>query len=355
MIKLQFGKYVLFQVVFWIIAYNFLACITILLLKSHELILHINILANIGSASVLGTLQGLAVVLVERFSNNRFFIKQSLGVVIIFRSLLYFITTVIILAAFRYFVYEKVMRTLFHNAELSFDDDSWKYIFYMTLIYNFMMSLVVNFMEQVNRKFGPGMLLPLMLGKYRVPREENRVFLFMDLQSSTTIAEKLGHLQYSAMIRDCFLEINIIASKHNAQIYQYVGDEVVITWHANGTSNDFACIDFFFDCEARFHKRAAYYQQRYGFKPQFKAGAHMGNVTAVEIGEIKRDIAFHGDTLNTASRLQSLCNEYHQLMLISATLATHASRAPYQVTSLGNVQLKGKSIPTEIFSVLQNR
>ena len=92
------------------------------------------------------------------------------------------------------------------------------------------MTLVISFINQVNKKYGPGVLVPLLLGKYRNPQEEERIFMFMDLKSSTTVAEELGHLKYSSFIRDCFMDINQVLLPFNAQVYQYVGDEIVVTW-----------------------------------------------------------------------------------------------------------------------------
>jgi adenylate cyclase len=83
------------------------------------------------------------------------------------------------------------------------------------------MTMVLYFIIQVNKKYGPGILLPLLLGKYRTPIEEERIFMFMDLRASTTLAEKLGHLKYSAFIRDSFMDINHVVSSFNAEIYQY--------------------------------------------------------------------------------------------------------------------------------------
>ncbi len=54
----------------------------------------------------------------------------------------------------------------------------------------------------------------------------------------------------------------------------------------------------------------------------------MGKVTAVEIGDIKRDIAYHVDTLNTAARIQSVCNEYNKDFLVSETAQKFYSRSP---------------------------
>jgi len=93
------------------------------------------------------------------------------------------------------------------------------------------------------------------LGKYRTPREEERIFMFMDLKSSTSTAERLGHLKYSAFIRDCFSDIDQVLYPHCAQIYQYVGDEVVIMWpEQEGLRNQF-CVRFYFAVKDQFRKR----------------------------------------------------------------------------------------------------
>ena len=60
----------------------------------------------------------------------------------------------------------------------------------------------------------------------------------MDLNASTTIAEKLGHIKYSEFIRDSFQDINLIVSSFNAEIYQYVGDEIVLTWQIQDGINN---------------------------------------------------------------------------------------------------------------------
>ena len=168
--------------------------------------------------------------------------------------------------------------------------------------------------------------------------------MFMDLKSSTTMAEKLGHLKYSAFIRDCFFDINQVLFPFNAQVYQYVGDEIVVTWNLKDGLKDFLCIRFFFACEKQFLKRFEYYTTHYGTLPNFKAGLHMGKVTAVEIGEIKRDIAYHGDTLNTAARIQSVCNEYNQKFLVSQYLLnTIGLDQKLKTESIGIISLRGKT------------
>ena len=214
------------------------------------------------------------------------------------------------------------------------------------------MTFVISFINQMNRQFGPGILLPLLLGKYREPREEQRMFMFMDMKSSTTHAERLGHLKYSALVRDCFLDINSVLSRHHAEIYQYVGDEIVLSWSfVEGLHNN-TCIEFYFACQQQLSERRPYYIKEYGFLPEFKAGLHLGVVTAVEVGEVRRNIAYHGDTLNTASRIQSLCGQYDKTFLISRDVqVVIALKEKYKVRPLGHISLKGKDQPVEIFSV----
>jgi len=65
-------------------------------------------------------------------------------------------------------------------------------------------------------------------GRFNTPWEEERIFMFLDLQSSTEHAENLGHVEYSKMIQDCFNDLGIVV-ENEADIYQYIGDEAILT------------------------------------------------------------------------------------------------------------------------------
>ncbi|WP_228249474.1 hypothetical protein [Zunongwangia profunda] len=97
------------------------------------------------------------------------------------------------------------------------------------LTYTLFMIFIVSFINEMVSKNSPGFTMPLILGKYRFPREENRLFIFLDLKGSTHLAEELGHLKYSSFIQESIMEVNQVAKKFKAHIYQYVGDEIVIT------------------------------------------------------------------------------------------------------------------------------
>jgi adenylate cyclase len=307
---------------------------------------------NLILSTLFGFFYGVAAGFVGWFFERRFFYNKALWVVFLGKIVISLIVFIILINIVRLVLHPYVSKLLFNTAVFITEKKSWDAFFYLMLIYNIAIELLITFINQVNKKYGPGVLLLLLMGKYRSPKEEERIFLFMDLKSSTLLAETLGHLKYSAFIRDSFMDINTMLSKYNAQIYQYVGDEIVITWPITIGLRNAACIEFFFACQAKFIERADYYNGRYGEIPQFKAGLHMGKVTAVEVGDIKRDIAYHGDTLNTAARIQSICNNYDKKFLSSVYVLNNVKvNNLFKIESIGAVILKGKTEAVEIASI----
>jgi adenylate cyclase len=201
-----------------------------------------------------------------------------------------------------------------------------------------------QFMLQVNDKFGPGVLWKLLTGKYYHPREEERVFMFLDLRSSTEIAEKIGHMRFFELLRELFQDITRPVIDSRGDIYQYVGDEVVITWPAQRGLEDGNCIECFFRIARALAAKSPEYLERFGIEPDFKAGVHVGEATVGEIGVLKKDIVFSGDVLNTTSRIQQECNRHRVNLLASAELLERLPVAPeYACVPIGEIQLRGKS------------
>jgi len=303
-------------------------------------------------ALTLGVWHGIILGLTNYYLDQKFFRKLALGGIILFKAIISLAVLILILTLLRYVFSDLLITPTLPEDAVIAENESWDSIFWLLVIYYFFMTLLISFIHQVNKKYGPGILLPLLLGRYREPKEEDRIFMFMDLKSSTTTAEELGHLKYSSFIRDCFADINEVLYLFRAQVYQYVGDEIVLTWpESEGIKNHF-CIEFYFACKKQFQDRAAYYMSNYARIPHFKAGAHTGTVTTVEIGEYKRDLAYHGDTLNTAARIQSVCNEYGKNFIASKELIDKVGPHPCMKTEeLGKILLKGKTTQVELVSI----
>ena len=212
--------------------------------------------------------------------------------------------------------------------------------------------VVTQFMLQVNDKFGPGNLWKIFTGKYYTPKEELRVFMFLDLKSSTTIAEKFGHQRYYLFLNEFYGLISDPIINRDGEIYQYVGDEVVVSWTAQKAIKNLNCLQCFFDIKATIEKNKQIFEEKYKLVPTFKAGIHFGPVTVGEIGIIKRDIVFTGDVLNTTARIQSSCNALQTDLLVSEnTLALFDYLGPFKATFLDEIELRGKEKKVKVFTL----
>ena len=191
-----------------------------------------------------------------------------------------------------------------------------------------------------------------ILGKYHHPKEEVRIFMFADIKSSTTIAEKLGNVRYFQLLNDFFDDITDPIIYTRGEIYQYVGDEVVVSWSMKNGVPNANCLKCFFEMRQALSKKAKTYEEKYGLVPEFKAGLHVGEVTTGEIGAIKKDIVYSGDVLNSAARIQALCNEYHQKLMISEQLWKQLDEPPqYKTTNLGQIELRGKEAKLNLVGI----
>jgi len=229
--------------------------------------------------------------------------------------------------------------------------------FSFLLIINFVLwgaiVMLTMFFLQINDKFGPGILFKFLIGKYHQPREEERIFMFMDMKSSTTIAEKIGNTNYFQMLQEVILDITEVIISSEGDIYQYVGDEVVVSWKMDRGIKNANCINCFIQIQKKLNDNSDKYKSAYGYAPKYRAGIHFGRVTAGEIGSIKKDIVYSGDVLNATSRIQEQCKLYEVNLLVSQqTLNLIPSELNnYKVHALGEIELRGKEEKINLLSL----
>src|SRR5690606_18523159 len=94
----------------------------------------------------------------------------------------------------------------------------------------------------INDKYGPGNLRNFFLGKYFRPKREERIFMFLDLRSSTYIAQILGEQQYFNFIKDVIRDVTPVLLKYKGRIYQYVGDEITVSWRMGPGLSKLNCV-----------------------------------------------------------------------------------------------------------------
>lgn len=343
------------QIIFWIIAYALLCFIIYITTASNfsylGIYLNINFFYLFLLILITSFIFGISLGLTDYFLNKKIFLNSSLGRAVLSGGIIYFLLLMGILPILKYiitFFLEVILTDISLGTYL---EDSWIYHYYIILVYTFFMTIILSFLNLLDNKFGPGHLIPLLLGKYRFPQEEERVFMFLDLNASTTLAEELGHIKYSMLIQECFLDINRMVRKYNAEIYQYVGDQIVISWPLESLKG-FGPTEFYFSVQKNLINKREFYQRKFGIIPSFKAGVHLGLVTKVEVGDVKRDIAYHGDTLNVAARLEGLCSQLNQSIIVSSIFRERGKlNDKYLTTSFGVKTLKGREARLEVFGI----
>jgi adenylate cyclase len=220
------------------------------------------------------------------------------------------------------------------------------------VVYTLVIYGLLVFFIQINHLLGEGVLWKFIRGKYHHPREEERIFMFLDMKSSTAIAEQLGHVRFYTLLNELFHEISQPVLKTKAEIYQYIGDEVVLTWEVKDGLENSNCLKAFFLFQENLINKSGHYIKEFGVKPEFKAGLHFGKVVSAQIGDLKREIVYNGDVLNTTARIQNECNKYQRNFLVSGILMNRLQQINgFQWEKLDIVKLRGKENEVELFSV----
>jgi adenylate cyclase len=295
-----------------------------------------------------GIILGIAFGIVDIIFERRVFKVMSYGRLILIKSIAY----IFLFVSISLFTNLVSFTIYYGNLDLvPWAKNAARLSWFVPFVYVSLVSILINTLKQIDLKFGPGNLFRLLTGRFHKPQNDHRIFMFMDLKSSTTIAEKLGHIQVSRLIQDCFTDLTIVKD-YKAEIYQYVGDEVVISWSMAKGLENLNCIKAYFKFQNLLELKSDFYQTKYGFVPFFKAGLNVGDVTIAEVGQIKREIAFHGDTLNTASRIQEKCNDYKKSLLLSQHVKELIEdHEELQINLEGEIMLRGKAQALKIYSI----
>ena len=273
--------------------------------------------------------------------------KYAFGKALVVIAITYlFVALIVSLIGGAYF-YSDSLGKPFHSQEVidavKLFFQSWLFIKNLIIWLFIVLSTVIIFM--VNDKYGPGVFPDYLKGKYFSPKRERRIFMFADIRNATGIAEVLGEEKYFHFLKDFFNDIASPIQQTQGEVYQYVGDEVVVTWKMKNGLKRGNALRCYYKMRDAITKREAYYTKAYGYLPIFKVGLHYGAVMVGELGRIKRDIAFSGDVLNTTARIQAKSLENNVDILVSSDFADVLYQFPEGLTkeTIGSVQLRGKS------------
>jgi adenylate cyclase len=213
-------------------------------------------------------------------------------------------------------------------------------------------SFVFVFILDINTLLGQNVLLNFITGRYHHPRLEHRVLLFVDMEGSTGLAERLGPLAFHRLLNRFVTDLTepIVAAR--GEIYSYVGDELIATWRLKEGLAEGRCVHAVLAALDRLQRNAADYRREFGSAVNFRAGLHCGPLVTGEMGTVKREIVFLGDTVNTAARIQDFCRQSGDRVLASADLVDRLDLPPgVAKRSLGDLRLRGKGEDIALYAL----
>ncbi|TDQ08322.1 adenylate/guanylate cyclase domain-containing protein [Pedobacter metabolipauper] len=312
-----------------------------------------NFARNITIIPVAGLMMGMMTGILEIGYFSKWLIKKSFTRKILFKSLIYLVIVVVFL------IIITVINMLYNKDNYSLENLSspaWAfftdYALMGIMLYIASIIVISQLYAEFSESIGTGTLRNFFLGKYYHPIEEERIFMFLDMKSSTTIAENLGHVKYFEMLREYFFDLSGSVIDYAGTIYQYAGDEMIVCWKLKDGLRKNNCIECFFAMKRSLEMQTEKYNSKFGLLPGFKAGLHYGKVVTGEIGSLKKEIIFTGDVLNTSARIQGLCNQFDVDLLVSEDLVKILDLPfAYAIRSVGENLLKGRSKSIEIFAI----
>ena len=290
----------------------------------------------------IGLIGGVLVALFELYAFNPGHRKLSFWLIVLLKTLLYFFMVTFLTVAIIGFNESVFLGIGFweHVKGPRFQAFLYHGDFGIIVLYSLVFIGIIIFTREISRKMGPGMLFNIITGKYHHPREEEHIFMFLDIKSSTQIAEKLGAIKFYNLLNDFYHDIAACIIASRGEIYRYVGDQVVITWDLEKGLDNANCIRSYYYVKGKIDGLKEKYLRNYNFVPDFTASLHCGKVIRGEIGEIKSQIVFHGQPLYITAEVEKQCRVLQKSILVTADLIQRISLPViYEMKQVGQLKL----------------
>ena len=303
-------------------------------------------------------IMGLLFGAIEVLWLNTLFLKRPFWKKILIKTILYFSSIAILSLIIIFFASSARLKLPLFHPEVVQTMALYvtNFAFLSILIYAGIITNLSLFVLEVSDYLGGSVFNNFFTGKYHHPCEEERVFMFLDMKASTTIAEQLGNLEYFRLLNQYFSDTTDAIIQTYGEVYQYAGDEIIVSWDLKKGVTNNNCIRCFFLIKEAFQNLSESYLRRFDLVPEFKAGFHCGKVTTGEIGDLKKDIFFTGDVLNTTARIQATCNTFATDNLISHELLSLMNiDESYELTTIGECELKGRRNKINLYSIAKTQ
>jgi adenylate cyclase len=209
-------------------------------------------------------------------------------------------------------------------------------------------SVVGVLMMRVVHFIGLENLFHLIVGTYHRPVRERKILLFLDINGSTALGERLGALAMRSLVRKFLSDLSAPITDHGGDIYLYKGDGLIAIWNwAAGIQQQsiLRSVDAMFGAIERQHVA---YQKMFGAVPSFRVGIHGGDVIVSEQGDTKRSIGIYGDAINIAARMEEVAKAHLVRCVVSEAVVAAVGNDD-RLREIGEETVKGISNSIRVY------
>jgi adenylate cyclase len=278
------------------------------------------------------------------FFSKRFFIRAAFPVLLlsVYAGLVLYAFTSNVLVEAVPFVFSTVSSSFLSFGYLTFTEGAEKrrvsHLFTQYVSKDVLNEVLHNYKEYVKSSAGQKVELTV---------------LFSDIRSFTTMSETTPPEKIVEMLNVHFTAMADIILKHNGTIDKYIGDAIMAFWGAPVRTNNHAeqavlagieMLEALKEVNKTLSERGFLHEVKIG------VGINTGVATIGNIGsELKKNYTVVGDTVNLASRLESITKE-HKTPLIFSEYTYEKIKDKIDCTLIGNVKVKGREQAVSIYT-----
>ncbi|MCW7475298.1 adenylate/guanylate cyclase domain-containing response regulator [Leptospira levettii] len=189
-------------------------------------------------------------------------------------------------------------------------------------------------------------------------KEQEVSVLFSDIRGYTSLSEKMKPEHVISFLNEYFTAMTEVILGYGGMIDKYIGDSIMCLFGAPVFQEEHRqnALDCALEMLQVFELWQPKWNQIYGFTPQIGIGVASGNVIVGNVGSFQKlSYTAVGDTVNMASRLESMAKPMH--VYVSEGLYNHLPEEyskKYRYEELEPVKIKGKEGLHRILSVKPN-
>ena len=181
------------------------------------------------------------------------------------------------------------------------------------------------------------------------------VILLADLQGFTAMAERADRDDLVEMLNQYFDCIVGPIIDRGGNVLKFLGDGLLATFPLNGKPADVLC-EHALDAASEIlgHVDAVNPERMAAGElvMNMDIALHLGDVYWGNVGSEERlDFTIIGPAVNEASRIEALCTQYEQKLLVSETFAKAATRSADRLVSIGRFALRGVRTAQSIYTL----